>query len=99
MRRALIAAVLVLAAAAPALAQNFAPQPPPRAAARGGPQATICSTDYGWCPAHTVVTPGGFCYCFVPPNTWLPGSARYWPYEGRVSPYLNPHTGPPPTLR
>src|SRR5687767_4093438 len=100
MLRALIVAVLALAVAPPAFAQNFAPRatPPPRASA-GGPQATICSTDWGWCPAHTVVTPGGFCYCFVPPSTWLPGSARYWPYEGRVSPYLNPHTGPPPTLR
>ena len=94
----LIAAVLVLLAAAPAPAQNFAPQPPPRPRP-GTPVATICSTEWGWCPVQTVVTPGGFCYCFVPPSTWLPGSARYFPYAGPVSPYLNPHTAPPSTLR
>lgn len=99
MLRALIAAGLALAAAGPAVAQNFAPQPPPRPAPAGAPVATICSTDWGWCPVQTVVTPGGFCYCFVPPATWLPGSARYFPYTGPVSPYLNPHTGPPATLR
>ena len=91
-------ALALLLAAAPVLAQNFAPQPapPPKA---GGPAATICSTDWGWCPVQTVVTPGGACWCFVPPSTWLPGSARYWPYEGPVSPYLNPHVKPPSTLR
>jgi hypothetical protein len=97
--RRLAMALLVVAAAVPAAsAQNFAPQAPrpPRA---GGPVATICSTDWGWCPVQTVVTPGGSCYCFVPPGTWLAGSARYWPYQGPVSPYLNPHTGPPPTLK
>ena len=88
----------MLAAAASALAQNFAPPPPPRPT-MGTPVATICSTDWGWCPVQTVVTPGGFCTCFVPPSTRLPGSARYFPYQGPVSPYLNPHTGPPPTLR
>jgi hypothetical protein len=98
MPRVLIAAVLVLLAAATALAQNFAPQPPPRPRP-GTPVATICSTEWGWCPVQTVVTPGGFCYCFVPPSTWLPGSARYFPYAGPVSPYLNPHTAPPSTLR
>jgi hypothetical protein len=98
MRRLAIAAALLLAAAAPALAQNFAPQPPPRPQP-GGPVATICSTDWGWCPLQTVATGGGSCYCFVPPATWLLGSARYWPYTGPVSPYLNPHTGPPATLK
>jgi hypothetical protein len=98
MRRVFIAAVLTLAAAAPALAQNFAPAPPPRPRV-SGPQATICSTDWGWCPMHTVATPGGGCYCFVPPSTWLQGSARYYPYQGPVSPYLNPHMAPPSTLR
>jgi hypothetical protein len=97
MLRALIV-VLALAVAAPAVAQNFAPQPPapPRL---GAPQATICSTDWGWCPIQAVATPGGGCYCYVPPSTFLPGLARYFPYQGPVSPYLNPHTGPPPTLR
>jgi hypothetical protein len=98
MRRLPVAIALVLLAASAALAQNFAPPvaPPPRP---GAPAATICSTDWGWCPVQTVVTPGGFCWCYVPPSTWLPGSARYWPYEGPVSPYLNPHVAPPATLR
>jgi hypothetical protein len=96
----LLAAALALAAA-PAHAQNFAPQPPapPSNPAASGPVATICSTDWGWCPLQRVVTPGGHCTCFVPPNTRLPGSARYFPYAGPVSPYLNPHVRPPATLR
>jgi hypothetical protein len=69
--------------------------------ATGGAPATICSTDYGWCPLQYAATmPGGFCYCFYPPRTWLPGRGRYWPYDpATASPYLNPHTGPPATLR
>ena len=98
MRRVSAVLALLLLAGAPALAQNFAPPPPVRARP-GGPVATICSTDWGWCPVQAVVVPGGACWCFVPPLTWLPGSARYWPYEGPVSPYLNPHTVPPSTLR
>ena len=80
----------------PAFAQNFAPRatPPPRASA-GGAAGDHLQHRLGLVPAPHRVTPGGgFCYCFVPPSTWLPGSARYWPYEGPVSPYLNPHTGP-----
>jgi hypothetical protein len=98
MRLVSVALALLLVSVPAALAQNFAPQPaaPPRP---GGPVATICSTDWGWCPIQTVVTAGGTCWCFVPPTTWLPGSARYWPYTGPVSPYLNPHTAPPSTLR
>jgi hypothetical protein len=99
MRRLAMALVLLLLAASLAGAQNFAPAPPPGPPRPAGPAATICSTDYGWCPIQIVATPGGTCYCFVPPSTWLPGSARYWPYEGPVSPYLNPHTGPPATLK
>ena len=94
----LLAVVLALAVAGPAAAQNFAPAPP-HVARPGAPPATICSTDWGWCPIQVVAMPGGACYCFVPPGTWLPGLARYWPYEGPVSPYLNPHQGPPATLR
>ncbi|HEY2995280.1 MAG TPA: hypothetical protein VGM22_20895 [Methylomirabilota bacterium] len=98
MARIAMAVALMLALVSPAAAQNFAPQPPPPARP-GGPAATICSTEWGWCPIQTVVLPGGGCYCFVPPSTWLAGSARYWPYEGPVSPYLNPHTAPPSTLK
>jgi hypothetical protein len=97
MLRALIVVVLALAPAAVG-AQNFAPRPPP-VVRPGAPPATICSTDYGWCPIQAVVTPGGSCYCFVPPSTWVSGSARYWRYEGPVSPYLNPHQSPPSTIR
>ena len=98
MVRALITALLSLAAASPVVAQNFAPAPPsvPRPSAA---PATICSTDYGWCPIQAIAAAGGSCYCFVPPNTWLPGVARFWPYQGPVSPYLNPHQVPPSTLR
>jgi hypothetical protein len=99
MLRLLFGLALALAAVAPAEAQNFAPRPPPPRAPAGAPAATICSTDWGWCPMQAVATPGGFCFCFVPPNYRLPGLARYFPYEGPVSPYLNPHTGPPPVLR
>jgi hypothetical protein len=98
MARALLALLIVLLVAGPAPAQNFAPQPPP-VVRPGSPAATICSTDYGWCPLQAVAAAGGFCYCFVPPGTWLQGLARYWPYEGPVSPYLNPHQAPPSTLR
>jgi hypothetical protein len=99
MPRVLIAVLLTLAIAAPALAQNFAPSGPPPPRMPSSAPATICSTAWGWCPVQAVVTPGGACYCFVPPSTWLPGSGRYFPYEGPVSPYLNPHTAPPSTLR
>ena len=99
MPRIAMALALVLALVAPGTAQNFAPPPLPPTPRPGGPVATICSTDWGWCPIQTVVTAGGGCFCFVPPSTWLAGSARYWPYEGPVSPYLNPHTGPPSTLK
>jgi anaerobic selenocysteine-containing dehydrogenase len=99
MRGRLTALLVALALAAPAGAQNFAPAPPAPAPAPGTPVATICSAEPGWCPLRAVVAPGGPCYCFVPPSTWIPGVARYFPYEGPVSPYLNPHTGPPARLR
>ena len=70
MARIAMAVALTLALVSPGAAQNFAPQPPPPPRP-GGPAATICSTDWGWCPIQTVVLPGGGCYCFVPPSTWL----------------------------
>jgi hypothetical protein len=101
MPRWLIALALALAVAAPARAQNFAPQPPPPPPnpAVAGPAANICSTQWGWCPIRQVATPGGYGTCVVPPSTTLPGVARYYPYRGPVSPYLNPHVQPPATLR
>jgi hypothetical protein len=80
---------IVLGLAVAASTQNFAPPPPPPPAptlpsASTGPPATICSTDYGWCPIQYAATSRG----------------RYWPYDpANTSPYLNPHTGPPATLR
>lgn len=53
--------------------------------------ARICSTDEGWCPIKPVVLPGTPCECFVPPDTRIPGVARFFLYEEPVSPYLNPH--------
>src|ERR1044072_1904401 len=99
MVRVIFAAVLALVIASPVMAQNFAPPPPAAVVRPGAPAATICSTDYGWCPIQAVAPPGASCYCVVPPSTWLPGLARYWHYEGPVSPYLNPHQAPPSTLR
>jgi hypothetical protein len=98
---------IVLGLAVPASTQNFAPPPPPPPAptlpsASTGPPATICSTDYGWCPIQYAATSrGGYCACFYPPNNnWILGRGRYWPYDpANTSPYLNPHTGPPATLR
>jgi hypothetical protein len=99
MRSVAGALALLLAVASVATAQNFAPPPAAPPARPGAPAATICSTEWGWCPLQAVSAPGGGCYCHVPPSTWLPGIARYWPYEGPVSPYLNPHTAPPSTLK
>jgi hypothetical protein len=99
-RRAGVVALLVvagLAGGSAARAQNFAPPPPPSPPA--GPTANICNTHWGWCPLAAVAMPGTPCQCFVPPATALPGVANYWPYQGPVSPYLNPHVGPPSTIR
>ncbi|HEU5319275.1 MAG TPA: hypothetical protein VFX28_00635 [Methylomirabilota bacterium] len=89
--------LLLLALAAGAAAQP--PNPPAPVPAPGPAPATICSTAWGWCPLPTLtMAPGQPCYCFVPPGSWLPGEARYWPYTGPVSPYLNPHVAPPSTI-
>jgi hypothetical protein len=70
------------------------------------PQATICSTQWGWCPLPlpTTLLPGTPCSCAVPGQGYLGGVARffnYWAYTGRpVSPYLNPHwTDQPPPIK
>ena len=107
MRRVRVVALglaILLGGAVPASTQNFAPAPPPPPppAFPSPAPPTICSTDYGWCPLQYAATAaGGYCACFWPPtNTWLPGRARYWPYDpATASPYLNPHTGPPATIR
>jgi len=107
MRRAWVAALalaIAFATVAPASSQNFAPPPPPPPPSpyKSAAPATICSTDYGWCPIQYAATSrGGYCACFYPPNNnWILGRGRYWPYDPvGVSPYLNAHTGPPATLR
>ena len=107
MRRAWVAALglaIALASVVPASSQNFAPPPPPPPPSpfKSGAPATICSTDYGWCPIQYAATQmnSPFCYCFSPPGSWVLGKGRYWPYDpATASPYLNPHTGPPTTLR
>ena len=107
MRRTWVAALalaIALATVVPASSQNFAPAPPPPAPSpfKSGAPATICSTDYGWCPIQYAATAmnSPFCYCFSPPGSWVLGKGRYWPYDpATASPYLNPHTGPPTTLR
>ena len=67
------------------------PRPRPRPRPPDTPMATICSTDEGWCPIKPVVLPGTPCECFIPPDTRIPGVARFFLYEEPVSPYLNPH--------
>lgn len=74
--------------------ESGAPAPRPKPAPPSvpdTPMATICSTAAGWCPIRSVVAPGTPCECFVPPSAHLDGVARFFPYRGPVSPYLNPH--------
>jgi len=107
MRRAWVAALgpaTGLAGLVSASGQNFAPPPPPPPPSpyKNAAPPTIRSTDYGWCPIQYAATQQNspFCYCFSPPNSWVLGKGRYWPYDpATASPYLNPHTGPPTTLR
>jgi len=105
MRRAWVGVLglaILLGVAVPASTQSFAPQPPPVPPKGDAAPPTICSTDYGWCPIQYAATAaGGYCACFYPPNnTWITGRARYWAFDpATASPYLNPHTGPPTTIR
>jgi hypothetical protein len=97
-RGSIVASVLLAAAVVlggSASAQNFGPVPAP---APANPPATICNTPWGWCPVNAVLMPGAPCQCVVPPATALPGVARYWPYQGAVDPYLNPHSSVPSTI-
>ena len=64
------------------------------------PPANICTTQWGWCQLPTLSAPLGVaCYCLTADNQQVPGSTRYFPYQGDASPYLQPHTGPPSTIR
>jgi hypothetical protein len=77
------------------------PVPAPRPAVPlVGPPANICTTQWGWCQLPTWSAPPGIaCACLTASNQEVPGTTRYFPYEGPASPYLQPHAGPPSTIR
>jgi hypothetical protein len=77
------------------------PQPTPRPPALPPPPgANICTTQYGWCQLPTITAPLGFgCACLTADNREVPGTTRYFPYYGPASPYLQPHTTAPETIR
>jgi len=66
--------------------------------------ATICSTQWGWCPLDPSwrITAGRPCHCVAPSGQTLAGVTRhfdYAAYQRPVSPYLNPHWAPPPVIK
>ena len=74
-----------------------APRPPQGVEA---PPANICTSQWGWCQLPTLSAPLGVaCYCLTADNREVPGITRYFPYQGSASPYLQPHAGPPSTIR
>ena len=74
----------------------FPPPAPPPAAA----PANICTTQWGWCQLPTLSAPPGIgCACLTANNQEVPGTTRYFPYAGPASPSLQPHAGPPSTIR
>jgi hypothetical protein len=77
------------------------PQPTPRPSALPPPPgANICTTQYGWCQLPTITAPFGIgCACLTADNREIPGTTRYFPYYGPASPYLQPHTTAPETIR
>jgi hypothetical protein len=102
MRRAVLL-LTILSLAAPA-SNVFLPE----ASAQVPSVATICSTQWGWCPLDPSwrITPGRPCHCVAPSGQTLAGVTRYFnyaAYQRPVSPYLNPHWAdtppPPPVIR
>jgi len=92
----LVGLALAISAAAPA--GDVRAQPP-----RFAPPtlANVCSTPWGWCPLyppgnHVVGYP---CRCFTERGEPVSGRMHAFDYSHlpNVSPYLNPHAGPPPT--
>jgi hypothetical protein len=76
-----------------------APPPHPRPALRAHP-ANICTTQWGWCQLPTQsAAPGIACVCLTVKSQQVPGVTRFFPYVGPASPYLQPHTSPPTTIR
>jgi hypothetical protein len=70
--------------------------------------ATICSTQWGWCPLDPSlrISAGLPCQCFAPAGQTVAGVTRYFnyaAYQRPVSPYLNPHwtdmPPPPPVIK
>ena len=64
------------------------------------PGANICTTQWGWCQLPTITAPLGIgCTCLTADNQEVAGTTRYFPNYGPASPYLQPHTAPPETIR
>ena len=90
--------LLVVLAGGPARSQAQRP-PHPHPSTAPAP-ANICTTQWGWCQLPTLTAPAGIaCVCLTAQNQQVPGVPRFFPYEGPASPYLQPHTGPPATIR
>ena len=55
--------------------------------------ANICSTQWGWChlPAPTQYHKAA-CGCLTAQNQVVQGFTQFFPTEGPLSPYLQPHT-------
>ena len=76
------------------------PRPPGAAGLPPPPGANICTTEWGWCQLPTITAPLGIgCVCLTADNREVPGTTRYFPYYGPASPYLQPHTTAPETIR
>jgi len=64
------------------------------------PGANICTTQWGWCQLPTITAPFGVgCTCLTADDQQVAGTTRYYPYYGPASPYLQPHSTPPETIR
>ena len=76
------------------------PGPQPPETLPPPPGANICTTQWGWCQLPTITAPFGIgCACLTADNQEIAGTTRYFPYYGPASPYLQPHTTPPETIR
>jgi hypothetical protein len=95
---------------ATAFAQMTPPQRPEQRPPHHGPRppdtlppppgANICTTQWGWCQLPTITAPFGVgCTCLTADNQEIAGTTRYFPYYGPASPYLQPHTTVPETVR
>ena len=81
-------------------APHSKPQPTPRPVLPPPPGANICTTEWGWCQLPTITAPLGIgCACLTADHREVPGTTRYFPYYGPASPYLQPHTTAPETIR